>query len=80
MQMSIHLEHLVWKGQPLGGFIALGTSPSRTDSVECTRCEMILLGPPRDEAIYGLSGLLLAAKGQAWDLHVPGARTQAMQP
>lgn len=41
---------------------------------------MILLGPPRDEAIYGLSGLLLAAKGQAWDLHVPGARTQAMQP
>lgn len=41
---------------------------------------MILLGPPRDEAIYGLSGLLLAAKGQAWDLHVPGARTQAVQP
>lgn len=41
---------------------------------------MILLGPPRDEAIYGLSGLLLAAKGQAWDLHAPGARTQAVQP
>ena len=52
----------------------------RTDPVERTRCEMILLGPPRDEAIYGLSGMLLAAKGQAWDLHVPGARTQAMQP
>lgn len=38
---------------------------------------MILLGPPRDEAICGLSGLLLAAKGQAGDLYVPGARTPA---
>ena len=38
---------------------------------------MILLGPPRDETICGLNGLLPAAKGQAWGLHMPGARTQA---
>ena len=40
-------------------------------------CEMILLGSPRDEAICGLSGLLLAAKGQAGDVHASGARAQA---
>ena len=36
VQMSMHLEQRVWKGQPLGGFMALGTSPSSTDSVECS--------------------------------------------
>lgn len=38
---------------------------------------MILLGPPRDEAICGLSGPLQAAKGQAGDLREPGLRPQA---
>ena len=29
-------EHRVWKGQPEGGLMALGTSPSSTYWVECS--------------------------------------------
>lgn len=75
---------LPFKGRPQGprpfphpGLSCPVPSFPRTGSIEHTHCEMILLGPQRDEAICGLSGLLPAAKGQARDLHVPGARTQA---